>query len=65
MQWRGWIYLCDHGPCTNQKATNYDDPVIALVEVVRAGWMPGRLTDGRRERIFCPEHIADAKATPR
>lgn len=62
MQWRGWIYLCDHGACANQWATSSDDPVVALVEVVRAGWMPGRFAAGQRERIFCAEHVDDAKA---
>lgn len=65
MQWTGWIYRCDHKDCTHQKITTTTDPVEALAVAVRDGWMPGVRVGALRPRIFCPDHIDDAKVPTR
>ena len=62
MQWLGWVFQCDHNGCDNTMSTFTDAPVGALIEAVRAGWMPGPHRAGSRERVYCPTHAADAKA---
>lgn len=65
MQWIGWIFACDHEGCENSLTTTSEELVDALIFVVRVGWMPARQITGRQQRIFCPDHAADAKASTR
>lgn len=65
MQWIGWIFYCDHDGCGNSLTTTSEELVDALIFVVRDGWMPADQITGRQQRIFCPDHVDDAKASTR
>ncbi|WP_114202334.1 hypothetical protein [Janibacter anophelis] len=63
-QYLCWTFTCDHSGCRNHEITCTKDQAVALLEMTRAGWMPGPTTAGI-QRFFCPEHTARANMPER
>lgn len=61
MQTLGWIFDCDAKGCRARTVSYSKDVTSAYIKAAREGWMFNEeLLSGRR-RVFCPEHVADAK----
>lgn len=65
MQWLGWIFICDTKNCSAKTTSHDKDVTSAYIKAVREGWMPKEDMATGRRRIFCPEHVAEAKASTR